>query len=164
MWNFRKWTNGKCTYTSPALSRGDRVEPVVSHIDKCNLLRTTLFLPQLQLTNEPPTDLEPRDEDLAYHEVTKQEVHSALFTAALMNTPRITRMMDKAYHWMWSIMEEEMYHLIRLCTRMGYHPREWWTSIAVALQKPGRDYSQPQSYRLIQLLEVLGKVLEHIQS
>src|SRR5260370_37211820 len=114
MWNFRKWTNGKCTYTSPALSRGDRVEPVVSHINKCNLLRTTLFLPQLQLTNELPIDLEPRDNDndLAYHKATKWEVHSMLFTDAPMNAPGITRMTCKAYHWMWSILEEEMCHLI----------------------------------------------------
>ena len=57
-----------------------------------------------------------------------------------------------------------MFHLICLCTRMGYHPKEWHTSIAVALQKPKRDYSLPRSYRLIQLLEVLGKVLECIQA
>ena len=94
----------------------------------------------------------------------KQEVHSALFTATLMNAPGITGMTGKSYCWMWSILEEELYHLIRLCARMGYHPQEWRTSIAVALQKPGRDYSQPHSYRLIQLLEVLGKVLEHVQS
>ena len=47
---------------------------------------------------------------------------------------------------------------------MGYHPKEWCTSIVVTLQKPKRDYSLPRSYRLIQLLEVLGKVLEHVQA
>src|SRR5260370_20107927 len=47
---------------------------------------------------------------------------------------------------------------------MGYHHKEWHTSIAVTQQKPKRDYSLPQSYRLIQLLEVLGKVLECIQA
>ncbi len=41
---------------------------------------------------------------------------------------------------------------------------EWHTSIAVALQKPKRDYSLPRSYCLIQLLEVLRKVLEHVQA
>ncbi len=47
---------------------------------------------------------------------------------------------------------------------MGYHPKEWWTSIAVALQKPKRDYTLLRSYQLIQLLEVLGKVLEQVQA
>src|SRR5258708_9973428 len=47
---------------------------------------------------------------------------------------------------------------------MGYHPKDWQTSIAVTLQKPKRDYSLPRSYQLIQLLEVLRKVLEHVQA
>src|SRR5260221_1593660 len=47
---------------------------------------------------------------------------------------------------------------------MGYHPKEWRTSIAVAIQKLKRDYSLPRLYRLIQLLEVLGKVLEYVQA
>ncbi len=34
----------------------------------------------------------------------------------------------------------------------------------MALQKPNRDYSKLRSYRLIQLLEVLGKTLERIQA
>ena len=46
----------------------------------------------------------------------------------------------------------------------GYHPKAWRTLIAVAIQKPNRDYSQPRSYRLIQLLEVIGKALERIQA
>ena len=74
MWNFCKWTMGKWTYTSLVLSRGEGGDPVVTHSDKCRLLRTTLFPPQLQLTNDPPIDLEPNTNDMTYHEVTKQEV------------------------------------------------------------------------------------------
>src|SRR5258708_28163207 len=164
MWSFCKWTSRTWVYTSPALSKRDGEEPVVTHSNKCNLLRTTLFPPQPQLTDEPPIDLEPRTDDMTYQEVTKQEVCDALFTAAPMNTPGLTGMTGKAYQWTWSVLEEELYHLIWLCARMGYHPKEWCTSIAVALQKPKRDYSLPRSYHLIQLLEVLGKVLEHVQA
>src|SRR5260221_6446250 len=81
-----------------------------------------------------------------------------------MNAPSITSMTVKAYHWAWLILEEELYHLIQLCARVGYYPEEWQTSVAVALQKPKRDYALPRSYRLIQLLEVLGKVLEWVQA
>ena len=164
MWNFHKWTNGKWVYTSPALSKGDGEEPAVTHSNKCNLLRTTLFPPQPQLTDEPPIDLEPRTDDMTYQEVTKWEVCDALFTAAPMNAPGITSMTGKAYCWRWTVLEEELYHLIRLCTRTGYHPKDWQTSIAVTLQKPKRDYSLLRSYWLIQLLEVLGKVLECVQA
>ena len=77
-----------------------------------------------------------------------------------MNTPGITGMSGRAYQWTWMVLEEEMFHLICLCAKMGYHPKDWHTYIAIALQKPKRDYSLPHSYRLIQLLEVLSKVLE----
>ncbi len=164
MWSFCKWTSRKCVYMSPALTRGDGDKPMVTHSDKCNLLRTTLFPPQPQLTDEPTIDLEPRTDDMTYQEVTKQEVHDALFTAAPMNAPGLTGMTGKAYQWTWSVLEEELYHLIRLCARMGYHPKEWCTSIAVTLQKPKRDYSLLRSYCLIQLLEVLSKVLECVQA
>ncbi len=164
MWSFCKWTSGKCVYMSPALTRGDGDKPVVTHSDKCNLLRTMLFPPQPQLTDEPTIDLEPRTDNMTYQEVMKQEVCDALFTAAPMNAPGLTSMTGKAYQWTWLVLEEEMYHLIWLCARMGYHPKEWHTLIAVTLQKPKRDYSLPRSYHLIQLLEVLGKVLECIQA
>ncbi len=78
MWNFHKWTSGKWVFTSPALTRGDGDEPAVTHSDKCNLLRTILFPPQPQLTDEPPIDLEPRTDNMGYQEVTKQEVWDAL--------------------------------------------------------------------------------------
>ena len=86
--------------------------PAVAHSDKCNLLRTTLFPPQPLLTEEPPIDLEPRADDMEYQEVTKREAHDALFTAPPMNAPGITGMTGKAYQWAWSILEEELYHLI----------------------------------------------------
>ena len=138
----------------------------MAHSDKCNLLRTTLFPPQPLLTNDPPIDLKHRIDDMAYYEVTMWEVHDALFTAAPMNAPGITGMSGRAYCWTWTVLEDKMYHLICLCAKMGYHPKDWHTSIAVILQKPKRDYdySLPQSYQLLQLLKVLGKVLEHIQA
>ena len=45
----------------------------------------------------------------------------------------------------------------------GYHPTAWRTGIGVILPKPGkRDTSDPKSYRIIALLNRLGKVLEKI--
>ena len=45
----------------------------------------------------------------------------------------------------------------------GYHPLAWRSSIGVILPKPGkRDVCDPKSYRIIALLNCLGKVLEKI--
>jgi hypothetical protein len=49
--------------------------------------------------------------------------------------------------------------------RAGYHPKSFRQSICVVLRKPKKpDYSLPNAYRPIQLLEVLGKALERIQA
>jgi len=96
--------------------------------------------------------------------VTKREVRDAIFMAAQLNAPGMSGLTRRAWRWAWGPMEEEIFHLIRLCADSGYHPKKWQMSIVVALQKPNWDYSKPHSYRLIQLLEVLGKTLERIQA
>ena len=53
--------------------------------------------------------------------------------------------------------------LIRRCLANGYHPLQWRRAIAIALKKPNKpDYTQPRAYRLITLLEYMGKLLETV--
>ncbi len=164
IWNIRGWTKSRLTYTSPPLKRGPGRSYTVSHNEKCDMLRESLFPEPPMLANPPPINLEPKTDDLPYTSVTRNEVRDALFTAAQLNAPGISGLTGRAWQWAWAILEDEIFHLIRLCAECGYHPKPWKNSIAVALQKPNRDYSLPRSYRLIQLLEVLGKVLEWIQA
>jgi ribonuclease HI len=52
---------------------------------------------------------------------------------------------------------------MNVCLQKGYHPKPWRKAVAVALKKPSKpDYSNPRAYRLITLLDCLGKVLERI--
>ena len=152
------------TYMSPPLDQGDTHPPVVTHTQKCDTLRTHLFPEPPHLKNELEPDLNESPKDIAYHSVTKREVKDAIFTVAQLNAPRISGLTGRAWRWAWDIMEDAMFNLIRLCADSGYHPKAWRMSIAVALQKPNRIYSKPRSYRLIQLLEVLGKTLERLQA
>ena len=47
--------------------------------------------------------------------------------------------------------------------RNGYHPYEWKKAITLALRKLGKaDYIIPKAYRLIALLNTLGKLLKFI--
>src|SRR5260221_632858 len=164
IWTYWKWTTKTTTYTSPPLDQGENHPPVITHAQKCDTLRTHLFPEPLQLENEPEPDLNEDPEDLEYHSITKREVKDVVFTAVQLNAPGISGLTGRAWRWGWEILEDAMFNLVRLCADSGYHPKAWRTSIAMALQKPNRDYSKPRSYRLIQLLEVLGKTLERIQA
>ena len=45
--------------------------------------------------------------------------------------------------------------------RIGYHPLCWRTGLGAVLKKPNKsDYSLPKSYRIITLLNSLGKIAE----
>ena len=53
--------------------------------------------------------------------------------------------------------------LYQLLFTIGYHPKRWREAIGVILPKANKkDYSLPKSYRVISLLNCLGKVLEKI--
>jgi hypothetical protein len=59
--------------------------------------------------------------------------------------------------WLWC--------LSHISARIGYHPKIWCITIAIALPKPGKtDYSEPRPYHFIQLLECIGKVIEKIMA
>lgn len=46
---------------------------------------------------------------------------------------------------------------------IGYQPKCWRKATGIVLKKPGKpDYSQPKAYRVISLLNCLGKALERI--
>ena len=164
IWTYRKWTLNKRTYTSLPITRGNNIAPAITHEDKCQTLQEHLFLEPPTIPNKPEINLEPHKSNLEYHSITKQETRDAIFTAAQLNAPGISGLTGRAWRWAWSALEDEIFHLIRLCADSGYHPKMWRSAIAVAIQKPNRDYSKPRSYRLIQLLEVLGKMLERAQA
>ncbi|KAI5834854.1 hypothetical protein K523DRAFT_222860, partial [Schizophyllum commune Tattone D] len=67
--------------------------------------------------------------------------------------------------WAWPEATEQIATLVRLCVRLGHHPRSWRRAVAVALRKPRKpDYSKPRAYRLITLLECMGKVVEKVMA
>jgi hypothetical protein len=51
------------------------------------------------------------------------------------------------------------------CFSLGYHPMRWRQSIGIILAKPNKsDYSMPKAYRIISLLNTMGKALEKMMA
>jgi len=62
-------------------------------------------------------------------------------------------------------LESRFNRLYRVLIRKGYHPRCWKIAIGAILRKSAnskRDYTKPRAYRVISLLNCLGKVSEKI--
>ncbi|KAJ7936781.1 hypothetical protein B0H13DRAFT_1461355, partial [Mycena leptocephala] len=98
-----------------------------------------------------------------FQDITLNEVCEAIFESSANTAPGDSQVTYRVIRWAWQVASSEIYMLMKKCLRNGYHPREWGKAIAVALRKPRKpDYSNPRAYRLIQLLECLGKILEKI--
>ncbi|TFY57752.1 hypothetical protein EVJ58_g6827 [Rhodofomes roseus] len=164
IWGFSKWGKGIRTYQSPAISRGPDKAPAVSHTEKCDALRDELFQPPPPLEGIPEPDLDTvHAEDLPDVPVTSEEVRSSIFEQGADKAAGMSQCQFRILRWSWQVAEEVETALMHHCLKTGYHPKSWRKAIAVALPKPRKpDYTNPRAYRLIQLLECLGKALERI--
>ncbi|KAJ6617451.1 hypothetical protein B0H10DRAFT_1727473, partial [Mycena sp. CBHHK59/15] len=98
-----------------------------------------------------------------FQDATFDEVRETIRATSANTAPGDSEVTYKVIRWAWQDANTEIYTLIKRCLRNGFHPREWRKAIAVALRKPRKpDYSNPRAYRLIQLLECMGKILEKV--
>ena len=163
IWAFTKWPKGIRQYPSPPISPGEGLPTAVLHEDKCNALRNTLFQPPPPIHAEP-TDLEHgHPDDIAWEPISYAEVQRVIFTPNQQKALGPSQINYMALCWAWATDPLPIYLLISHCANVGYHPQIWRKTVAVALWEPKKpDYSNPRAYRLIQLEECLGKVLESV--
>jgi len=147
-----------------ALTHGPDISPAISLQEKCDTLRDTLYQELPNLPDLIVADLTQRNPDeIPYTEILLTEVSEALFSISSNMAPGPSQITYKMIKWVWPIAAEPITTLFQRCLSKGYHPIQWRRAVAVALRKPNKpDYSQPQAYCLITLLECLGKILEKI--
>jgi Reverse transcriptase (RNA-dependent DNA polymerase) len=69
----------------------------------------------------------------------------------------------KAIRLLWEWDSSRITALIQHCFRLGYHPRQWKIAKGIILRKPNKpDYSIAKAYRVISLLNCLGKIAEKV--
>ena len=163
IWAFTRWPKGIRQYPSPPINPGQGLPAAVSHEVKCNALRNALFQPPPPIHAEP-TDLEQEHpDDIPWKPVSHAEIRRAIHAPNQHKAPGPSQINYMALRWAWAADPLPIYLLISQCASVGYHPQIWRKTVAVALRKPKKpDYSNPRAYRLIQLEECLGKVLESV--
>lgn len=93
--------------------------------------------------------------------VSAEQVREALFTQAVNKAPGIDGIGFKALRLLWRWAEDRVVALVQGCIRTGYHPCTWKTAKGILLRKQGKPtYSVAKAYRVISLLNCLGKVVE----
>jgi hypothetical protein len=93
--------------------------------------------------------------------VSAEQVREALFTQAVNKAPGIDGIGFKELRLLWRWAEDRVVALVQGCIRTGYHPCTWKTAKGILLRKQGKPtYSVAKAYRVISLLNCLGKVVE----
>ena len=94
---------------------------------------------------------------------TREEVEKALFTQSTKKAPGISRLNFKILRLLWGWDSERIVKLVQACIQKGYQPPTWKIARGILLRKQDKpNYSIPKAYRVISLLECLGKVVEKV--
>lgn len=157
-WKALKYTKEWKTTITPALKNQDGVVAVTIE-EKEAMIRLANFPP-------PPTDDRMPPERIpgtVYKSVNNERVRRALYHQSVKKAPGPDRLNFHILRLVWKWDSNRITALIRQCIRQGHHPHAWRTAKGVLLRKPNKiDHSQVKSYRVISLLNCLGKVAEKV--
>ena len=133
--------------------------------DKCHAFMGTLFK---KPPSADPIDWATLPEQSKWSElwpdIRDREVKNAIFQSSVKKAPGPDEISFLIVQKAYQNLELRFNRLYRALIRKGYHPRCWKIAKGVILKKSGqkRDYTMPKAYRVISLLNCLGKVSEKI--
>ena len=112
--------------------------------------------------HEQPESNEVDARQKPWFEITDQEVKKAVFTSHPNKAPSPDTLTFGIMQYAYTAIPNLFNTLYRVLLSRGYHPQYWREGIRAVLQKPKRNYTLPKSYRIITLLNCLGKISEKI--
>ena len=86
-----------------------------------------------------------------------------MFNQSVQKAPGPDRLGFKAIRLLWDWDSHRIINIVKVAFRLGIHPRAWKEARGVVIPKPNKpDYGVAKAYRVITLLNCLGKVVEKV--
>ena len=95
-------------------------------------------------------------------ELSESELKQAIYTSSKQKAPDPDGISFIIIQNLYPVLKKQFYNLYKRLLDTGYHPYCWREATGVVLSKPNRNKALPQSYRIISLLNCLGKITEKI--
>jgi hypothetical protein len=93
--------------------------------------------------------------------IPDKDIGKALFSQSTKKAPGKDRLNFKAIRLLWTWDKERVLNLIQVCIKLGYQPKGWKLAKGIILRKLNKpSYTIPKAYRVISVLNCLGKVIE----
>jgi len=94
-----------------------------------------------------------------WKKITDEDIREALFNLSVQKAPGPDRPGFKAIRLLWDWDSQRIINIVKTSFRLGIHPRAWKEAKGVVILKPNKpDYGVTKAYRVITLLNCLGKV------
>src|SRR5690606_36876232 len=133
---------------------------VTTFKDKARLFRETLFPPLPEYTAIPNVEV-PRP--LKWDHVSPEEIRNAIFTSSPTRAPGPDGLSFKCLRVAYEAISEWFNSLFKEVPYRGYHPLCWREATGAIIPKPNKpDYQIVKAYRIVALLNCLGKIAEKI--
>lgn len=128
---------------------------------KCEAFRKTLF--PTPPTADPPCWEQYDPHVFNWPKLTECELELACSAKISGKTPGPDGISQDIITQAYNSIPNIFMNIYSLLIDIGYHPKCWKQAIGAVIKKPAKiDYSQPKSFRVISLLNCLGKVSERI--
>ncbi len=129
--------------------------------DKSKMFLKAMFPPP---SESAATPLKPDNSDtIAWKTTTFEEVEQAIKSSSLRKAPGPDRLSFLILQQAFQAIPELFFAIFAKLLDNGYHPTCWRQATGVILRKEGKpDYSALKAYRIIMLLNCLGKISEKI--
>ena len=121
--------------------------------------------PNLQIPQRSTSSASKGDggEVWPWPQLSPKEVKNAISSSSAVKAPGPDRIGFAIIQQAYAAIPHIFTRVYSVFFHHGYHPKCWRKAIGVVIPKPKKDdYSNPKSYRVIALLNCLGKVLEKI--
>ena len=132
--------------------------------EKCQAFLSTLF--QKPPSSEPIDWASiPSQSKWEWLEIGDIEIKEAIFSSSTKKAPGLDKLSFLIIQKAYENLKPRFNKLYKTLIREGYHPKCWKVANGVILRKGAnqkRDFSKPKAYRVVSLLNCLGKVSEKI--
>jgi ribonuclease HI len=156
------YTKDTSSQAIPSIFDSQTSEHKSAFQDKCDVFRSTLFPAPPSTTPVNLTNYQP-SLDWKWPVLSRIEVEHACTSKIKGKTPGPDLITQEIIVQAYSAIPDIFYIVYSILVNKGYHPKVWKQATGFILKKPKKpDYSQPKAYRVISLLNCLGKVSERI--
>ena len=94
--------------------------------------------------------------------LNKNEIKTAIFTSFIKKAAGPDIISFLIIQKIYQVLENRFYKLYKALIELEYHSKCWKEAIGVILKKQNRKATIPKSYKVVSLLNYLGKIAEKI--